>query len=251
VNMPVARRIYTESGLVDNCIASQEITCFSLNDSSASTQRICEDHFGEQPLSFRSLLKRFVTTDVLASPGSTTSNCTITIMGEIYPPNNMPFGFTGGLKDLFSYLRLAYLGVRGGVRIRTRTGVSGGFPNTYQTKVSLLSPTTTGIPTTYTVGAYQNSRATLEGTLTFCLNTNAGVEFELPYYSSNLFSISFSGSYVPPDANDNICEDYFRSFGYYQEYTGSAVVVFEATLERASGEDFDMMRFCGAPQYTT
>jgi len=58
--LPLRRKFTTESEALNG-----DVSCVTLNKSTANTDNISLHHFGEQVLSFRTLLKRYVTTQVL------------------------------------------------------------------------------------------------------------------------------------------------------------------------------------------
>lgn len=251
VNMPTGRAIYTESYVdtpiqTESCLMSCDISTLVLNDSSATTVGICEDHFGEQPLSFRALLKRFMGSQSVASTNSGSNYGSVQIKHQILPINNLPYNDTSLANplDLFSYLRYGFLGIRGGIRFRSRNAQSSLPTNSLWYKYCLEPPATT----------FDNSSslgstlvlATPEGGVTFVIATNAGVEVEFPYYSNNLFQICFNDDYESMVTEDNMEDLWFRNARlHFDTYNSSSGYMF--ALERAAAEDFSLLRFQGAP----
>ncbi len=73
-------------------ISTKEISMLDLNESSATTQHICEEHFGEQPMSFRALLKRYVTHAKYSLTTSTLGIRFTRLVGNVYPDNHLQYG---------------------------------------------------------------------------------------------------------------------------------------------------------------
>ncbi len=256
LNLP-SQRILTESGDADgyedtcSCIQNVEMSRIVLNDSTASTFRICEDHFGEQPLSFRTLLKRYVGQQTLNNVSGT--GATLTITTQILPVNNLTVNSTSTYQqfsmDLFSYLRYAYLGIRGSIRMRLSSRTTNSLTNLNWIKVGFAQPAN-AFSNTSTTSSSPINVATLNGSTTFVPTTNGGIEVEFPYYSNNLFQYCFSDTY--DDANalaDNMSQLWFRNMNCTFDNPGDSFAAVPFRIERAAGEDFNLMRFCGAPPY--
>lgn len=253
-NMPVNRKILTESATMPSstfsksCNAPQEVSCIDLNESTATTQTICHEHFGEQPLSFRALLKRYVTQAVQTTDASSD------LLGRwVYPcmpPNTMTYGDTSTTPSrynhLLSYLRYAYLGVRGGIRYRVfMTRQNNPSPLT-NVRVTLLPASSSGSPLFSFVT--ENTYAPIEGSISAIPNTMGGIEFEVPFYSNNLFSYSFKDDLTVND-RDIMEPTWFKTFKIEYNNSNNEVQGY-MLLDVATGEDFNMMRFCGAPMYS-
>jgi len=244
-NMYSSRLAYAESGIVG---IDDKALVVDLNNSSASNDGLCEDYFGEQPLSFRSILKRFTTSDSISiSANTTTAPRVLTVEHQILPPNNLAFGATSVTTQftLFSYLRPAYVGMRGSVRIRCRSTFGMGIHMLHQVKISLSPPSTTNA-NSVSFSAIQGLNAAVpEGTITFAPATNSGIEVEFPFYSNNLFVPSFSSadfSYVQEST-------YFRNWRYQLDVWSGNTTAQTLDIERAAGEDFTFLRFQGAAPF--
>nr|ULG00030.1 MAG: polyprotein [Marnaviridae sp.] len=177
-NLPTVRTT-TQS----NSATVEPSTCYEMNEQVLDHTHRCTLHYGEQPLSFRSYLKRFYTTKVLTDLEQTTGSFNFT--GLYLPDNANPWGTAGGATmDLMSWLRPAFIGYRGSVRKRLRLQGShfaaGDHVKVYQPLPSqtVVTPaiTTIGVPSVFH-----------SGVATFVPFTNAGVEVELPFYSPSLF----------------------------------------------------------------
>jgi hypothetical protein len=178
----------------DDACDQKDSTCLVLNPTGCSSERAFQLHFGERVTTFRSLLKRFVTTDrrdVVAS--GITGPTMIQYVGRNVPLlSPTPLG-SGIYFSLLSYLRPSYLGMTGGLRKRLRLiGAQSNPMNCAMIQLVTPSKTTVANSTGISVN-YVDS--TLTGTVMFAYDTNGGVEFELPFYTANLFG-------TPSQANE-------------------------------------------------
>lgn len=252
-NLPSQRRLLTEAGsFPGTCLSSLPVSTLDLNESTATRDKICIEHFGEQPLSFRALLKRKVTTIVFSANGA--AHETFAHTGPIYFLNKLAFGatsVTGVQLDMFSYLRYAYLGVRGSMRYACglqNIGWNGAAPF----KMGLLPPADYAAVATSNTPASATAypRLSLEGTSMEIPATCGALEVELPFYSSNLFV--FAGPDKCDDSaltNTTMEKVWYRNYSFH--YLCTAVQVSYMNLEVSSGEDFTYLRYLGAPYYTS
>jgi len=216
--------------------------------------------FGEIPLSFRTLLKRYVfDNEYLAIPtqASTSVNVYLTTC-PVWPQivNRYSTLATTGYKGaLIDYLRYAYLGMKGGLRRRVTSQQTAVPSPTITTRITLMDPSTTDSPLAIvdtTMVSMLTSALTAPsitpGTVTFVVHSNGGVEFETPYYNSNLFLFSFGSSRdgISPGFNTF----YLRNYQVYQEHFQNLAGCYFYT-ELAIGEDFSFMRFQGAPYWSS
>lgn len=251
--------IVTEAEIDEMALSSQPTSCHVINESSADSQIISSEHYGERPVSFRALLKRF--TEVgengnTAQAGPLTSLVRVFYSGIIMP-RFTAFGTAGTTQGLFDYLRPAYVGIRGSIRKRflfasqKRNCVNG------PAYVRLLADASTNLLPTMsasTITTLAGYGPSCDGGVTFTQDSNAGVEAEFPYYSRNLFSFSFSSDDVGsnPGGDLNMDTTWARNYDYstFVEFTRDAVTD-PAAIEilNASGEDFMLFRYQGAPPY--
>lgn len=224
-----------------------------LAPSSFDKSKVTLDHFGEEVMSFRTLLKRYTPAyDYIRTKA--TANSLIRNRRPIYP-----LGLTYGaantqIQNLLDYLRFAYLGVRGGLRYRMQFATPDMYDNTY-IRCGLTNTQTISSGDTVTAldpsgSTTQNMRANLLGQGLFYRPSNGGVEVELPYYSPNLFNFSFANDYIGtnPGADRNMIETWFTCFDlYYLVRAGNDPIA--VTMLMATAEDFNLMRFQGAPFY--
>ncbi len=240
---------YFSSNLPQLSWESEQIddyTCVTINPTGSSEAHIHDFHFGEGVASFRPLLKRFSLTAI----PSTTTDLTV---GQVYNmqvplyPALLP-SRTSGVgtleANLFSFLRTAFLGMRGGMRFRiamryVKLGVLSNI-RIFNDYVSSTFPTST--ITVATLPTHPQ-----RGTVNFVPYTNGGIEFEVPFYTNLLFvaaneSCDIDSSSVPLEFN--------RSFTVQIDgepnSTGPATKL-ECQIYTATAEDFSFIRFLGAP----
>lgn len=267
LNMPTERVLYTAPPIIaessfstmansesvstqQGSISTKMVSVLDLNESSASAQHICEEHFGEQPISFRALLKRYVTHAAYGA-GTGSGINVLRLTGNIYPGNNLPYAATTIVyNDLYSYLRYAYLGMRGGVRFRFRNVGSTGVTEHMQVKVSLAPPSIGLSESIAFLGGSLGAQARLSGTASFVPNTNGGYEVEFPFYSNNLWVFSFVDGLTGGTTTDNMSDVWFRQYYFDTEYSSTTVAATSTLTEFATAEDFSFLRFQGAPFYS-
>jgi hypothetical protein len=249
VSLPTSREIiYAESG-VD--IAGEPVSCVELNPSTADVSHVSELHFGEGIPSFRLLMKRF-TTNYRGTYGDPTSNyLNFQMVAPIVPPIEPAFGTTTVFTPtLLSYLRYAYLGLRGGMRKRLRFyTVTHSTATSLRTAISLVQPEDAAAQV-YT-GAFTSDSvwSFLTGTVNFVPSTNAGIEVELPCYTNNLFLYSFCDDLTGINNTGEVEDTFTRRYRFVTETHSSGSTSNKFYEETAAGEDFTLMRFCGAPFY--
>lgn len=233
-------------------ISTKDVSMLPLNDSSASTLHICEEHFGEQPISFRSLLKRYVTHAAYQLTTTTAGIRYLSFVGNIYPNINLLYGGTSvTYNDLYSYLRYAYLGMRGSTRFRIRPVGTTGVTEFMQAKLALLPPSNaiTEVVSWDTSGV--GSPANLSGAVSFVPHTNGGFEAEFPFYSNNLWVFSFVDGLTGGTSTDNMSAYWFRQFRFTADFASGGTISAQAIMtEFATGEDFCFLRFQGSPFYS-
>lgn len=244
-NLP-ADRLHLESHL--NTLYDEPVTCFELNESSANDNGLSSYNFGEEIISFRSLLKRYTTVELSAVAASALTAKKLEMSRQIIPVPAPTIGGTSGVRDLLSYLRFAFLGIRGGMRKRVRVFMDDSL-NAHAGTVVSLGDTTTGLAD---YNLYVNGAATtpLIGGVTFIPQTNGGIEFELPFFSANLFVFSFSETLnSPTPTNGEYDNKWVQTYLTTIESLG-ANNAGHKVIDQATGEDFSLLRFTGAPFYS-
>jgi hypothetical protein len=229
-----------------------EAPCMDLNDSSATTARICEEHFGEAPVSFRGLLKRFTGSDNRSDFTVAPAGLAFTSERLLYPEPLPKYGGppvpTEFIKTLFGYLRYAYLGMRGGMRFRHYTSGSVDVSVNSRTVAHLKAPSSAFTEFVGANNSFEALSGHMLGTVGFAPHTNSGVEFEVPFYSNNLFAVSFSDDFLPASLSlvDSVATRGYVVWFFDQSRPSGDVVVHR---DFATGEDFSFFRFQGAPIY--
>lgn len=238
--------ITTESG----CQSSYDVETCVLNPSHAKEISLSELFFGESPVSFRSLLKRYYVSGTYsltlgAGPGIGYMRFESAIIPNLVPSHSSP---TSTNTSLLSYLRYAYVALRGSFKKRIRLIGNAATGGQERVNITLQAPTNS-VTIPGMVAASSPFGPRLNGTLSFIPFTNGGVECELPFYTNNLYVTS--GTNVPWDVSDTMMDTYaVRDYVWEMEtqLTGNSVSLIEET---AAGEDFALMRFLAAPPFHT
>jgi hypothetical protein len=243
-NVPTRREIVTESEV----ISQHAVTCYDLNESTADSTQIAQEHFGERPVSFRSLCKRYVATTSQGAAASVLTEKTILSTFNNIPVPSPIYGGTTSLVSMIGYLRYAYLGVRGGMRKRIHHFINHQAVDLAQARVSLDSPAIVVIPSTsYNVNPHYSKSI---GTVTFVLGSSSGIEVEVPFYSNNLFAFSFADLLIGSNADNDMIVKWSKSYTVAVDSFAANNAGF-VVEETASGEDFTFFRFQGAPFFST
>lgn len=241
----------------DYSFGDMEITDMVLNPTGATNAHISEWYFGEQPVSFRSMCKRFhaIFGETLSGVGILRR---ILRVPWLAPPTNGYGGYPAPsnryLPHLMGYLRYAYVGVRGGVRYRVVVNDSSLVVTSKTFDVNLEAPTTGIAYFSYTSGTsitFPNTipRALYNGGTNGNLDTNYGIEFEVPFYSNNLFLYGFR--YDGETPSDNSVDTFYTRGAVctvYGENTAASSTV-SVGVQMAAAEDWTLLRYQGAPYY--
>jgi hypothetical protein len=246
-NFPTTRDILTESGDMEAIDAP--VTCFTLNPTSAEEKGISTYYFGEEPLSLRALLKRFnISEQIDILPDANTTKL-LTAQFNNFPAIYPSYG--GGAAtyvNLISHMRYAFLAMRGGLRKRVWPHFEHSFVPQAQCKVTLDAPSDVEITPSASIAVAAPSGASINGTVTFVYDTNGGVEFEVPFYSSNLFAFAPQSDLGGPPTTTFV-PSLLRSYTVEEELVGASDSGY-ITEETATAEDFMFMRFIGVPFYS-
>jgi len=228
--------------------ATDPTSCFVLNPTGSGTTKINHLHYGEAPVSFRALIKRF---EEYYSTANTTESkdgqFELRTDIDIFRDPRPSFSTDVDKPTLFDYLRYAYLAMRGGRKYRYVMSGVYGASSMSQVRVFLKSPSDTiTIPSTtlLSFGA-ADSFQTFKGALQFIPATNGGIEFEIPFYTNNLFLWSAHAD----GQNTTITEQTFLR-GFYIVSESGKNSGYQIHLLHAAAEDFSLMRFLAAPPYT-
>ncbi len=253
-NLPTERLIYGES--LDLGVTSDLANeCHDLNDTSGDSRYTSDYHFGEQPVSFRQLLHRYVTTSVDTVASVVAGDCIVAARPILIAPDPA-YGVTSSIRSLLSYLPYAYIGVRGSMRKRVRAS---GYDADDLSRVAVsLGPIASSATdsTVRTTGSapYVNTGVALtliRGSIQTVPHTNGGVECELPFYTNNLFVYACADDWIGTNGTNDMQEAWTKS--YYTVFeVPSAPEAYDTRVieESAIGEDFNFMRFQGAPFFS-
>jgi hypothetical protein len=255
-NFPSSRLVLpAESG---NYGTSPEIgyTCFELNEVSDTGLGCTEYCFGEQPLSFRTCLKRYGVYEQNVYTLGATGHKSITFNRDVMP---LPSLLIGGSSNsapataytLWGYLQYAFLGIKGSTRHRFHTWVVGNQQDPGRSTVVTFADVTSSDASVFTPSvSTPGCSVNVIGGAIFDQHTNSGVEVETPYYSPNLFHFAFSNDRVGGLTNGMLNTAWVRQMRVAMDNPAVSVdVVF--THEISVGEDFQLLRFNGAPFYTS
>lgn len=251
-NLPLTRQIVSESSSDRGVEPEVAYTCLTLNATSSTNKGTSEYCFGEQPLSFRSYLKRYMTSETGSGAIGAGAHASVSWVRPIIDapvPAYSASPVAPTALTILGYLRYAYLGIKGGMRTRWRlTTDAGSFKPTQAVVVSLRTeennPTTSG-PTT----GSNNSKLAPIGSATFIPTTNSGVEVELPFYSSNLFHFSFNDGLDGGYVSGQMINYWIRNYTVTMDNTDVSTTV-RWCVDTACAEDFMLMRFMGAPYFS-
>jgi len=246
-DLPLARDYITPESYFES-VTGEEHESQTLNPSTANMDGISMYHFGEQPVSFRSLLKRYATFTTV--PVTAAGTYRSVYLGQLVWPNPSPAynGAAPTYTTLYDYLRYAYLGMRGGRRFRVFIDTEGTMAKTARVFVNINGPEPIAVVNSGTNAAVP--RTDVRGAAVFLPETNAGVEVEIPFYSQNAFIFSSATDGEGTTSAGEMSFDYTRKFYIHADISGVANDVTTFVLDHASAEDFTLMRFGGSPYYT-
>lgn len=258
----ISESLVAESGVASK--SEEESTNDTLVKTGASHKNAHLMHFGERIESFRACLKRYVGAYAHEVTTGAAGPTLLTFRGNVYPQLANPVG--SGLvskaieTNLFSYLRLAYVGMRGGMRYRTRyfNQREDHYLNYYVTarrdEMSDYQNLNNSLSSSAVVSAAdaKAAAASWTGTVVYHIASNGGVEFEIPYYSENVFQFSFdqqegNGAF----ANNDIMVNYGNTWSVQYQIDNVTSDVVYGIVDSATAEDFTFLRYQGAPFYTT
>lgn len=259
INMPNDREeigdIFTESGDVDPYEAkySQDVTCTVLNPTSATNKDISLWHFGEQPMSFRAAMKRFVTTRRATAGPGVAGTRTLRAQFDVYPP---PAPLIGGLSNatptIFGYLRYAFLGMRGGMRKRLHAIADDVDMNlATDSRVVVTNGDASIISGSGAVFVSDFTSTSTTGSAQFKLDTMAGTEIEIPFYSSNYYVYAFADNMITEGvATGDMIQSWNKIYVANYEIADVTLDNYYVIEDSAVAEDFNFLRFNGAPYFT-
>jgi len=249
-NLPQIRSIAVAESANERCVCPVDSAFLDLNPAPPNVKGSCEYNFGEAPISFRALLKRYVTTHDITATAGAGAHQFLQANLPVHDFASPAYGAVANTRPkLLWYLPYAFLGMRGGMRkrIRIRNTTEWVTPMA-QVCVSLGAPTSTSAVTVQTGGSVAIILST-KGSAQFLPYTNAGVEVELPYYSPNLFHFAFSDDGMGTVNTGEMFTTWIKQYSVQWDST-TASDPYRLSVDTATAEDFTLMRFQGAPYFT-
>jgi hypothetical protein len=252
VGIPFDRTsLNTESG-EDH--TSMGVTCVDVNESSIESKTMHLDYFGESYPTFRTLLKRY---QAYPKVTQTVNDNFLQYLAGVMPLANPAWGSSGASRSvpLFEYLRFAYVAIKGSVRARFKFdgnlyyNGSVSAPEIMNSVVVQLddpSSTLQADSANMTSGDYYMG---LTPGVQFTNTSANGVEVDLPFMSNNLYHYAFASDYNGASINDSEFEStWYKNFRLRVKTFGTSSV--KITRLMGTGEDFNLVRFQGAPPFT-
>lgn len=249
-----AHYIISESQIDGCALSSQEVTVFHLNDPVSDPDTLSLEYFGEEPVSFRALMKRYVTQSQASATLVAQALSTITVTFPMYPLSNCPYGTsTSASMSILDYLRYAYVGIRGGMRARINVSTNADrIAHDYRKVTMSAVSLTSGVFGIAQTAMTSQPRNEIDGTVMYDLDSNGGLEVELPFYSNNRMLFAFAEDYIGsnPGSYTNLYSRLTNRFYYYFNLKDVALndVVY-GEISMASAEDFCLLRFQGCPSF--
>jgi hypothetical protein len=231
---------FTAESTLSPCDPSDKVV---LNPTNASLVGLSDHYFGEEPLSFRSYLRRFALSYKVNTAYTTTNKVLrgdLTTVPRPYP-NYGEYSNPGSLfRNLFTYLRYCYLAMRGGIRKRLIIHDSepvGSAP----VSVSLLFEG--GYAPNFLFPGTNSTDLNQTGGVMYMPHTNLGIEYEIPWYSSNTWGFAQTQDYFPSiSVIDGESTRRYR-FDYSLGGPDRSIPILEYS---AIGEDFMFSNFIAA-----
>lgn len=225
-------------------VTTDDVSCMVLNPNSITWDRVSQDYFGEQPLSFRALLKRFTTNLSVGISSNALPNSFLWLYRPNYPAHNVFMNGSSSRTNLWDYMLYAYVGMRGTMRHRQRVSMNNPIYSLDVARVSLEGLATTSAAATSQF-SYPSDAETI-GTVNFAVNSNAGIEYEIPFYSNVLFLFPFSDTFV---GVGGITPQAFQRRHVIDLHMAGAYDSGYVQTDSAIGEDFDFIRFNGGAPF--
>jgi hypothetical protein len=214
-----------------------------LNPTNASLVGLSDHYFGEEPLSFRSYLRRFAISYKGTGVYTTVNKVlrgNLTTVPRPYPNFGEYVNTDSLFRNLFTYLRYCYLSMRGGIRKRFILHDSEQVTSS-AAEISLLYEDAYAAPNLFPGTASTDLNQT--GGVMYMPHTNLGIEYEIPWYSSNTWGFAQTQDYFPNiSVIDGESTRRYR-FDYSLGGPNRSIPILEYT---AIGEDFMFSNFIAA-----
>lgn len=224
------------------------VTDMAINRPVMEQGQLSADFFGEMPISFRALLKRFESMLICVAAGASQANFNTTCTFKIWPDKPSEYANGSKFSNLYHYLRKAFLGQRGSLRRRVlirndTTGITDQRSYSVITVRLLNDSDTTASYSAVSDNSFDYPNYQMDGTIVFIDNVNSGIEFEVPNYTNNLFQFACNDD---PWYDIPVMEQH--ALRNYQVIIGSAgkLASVSALESFAAGEDFMLMRWLAA-----
>jgi hypothetical protein len=254
-------------------ITESNVLAQHISETSADMENLHLAYFGEKILSFRQILKRVQPLHyIVGNYAGGAAKVAHSLFLPIHPSVEPKYGKVAAgntytpYPNMYNYLRYAFLGLRGSVRYHVRyTGTIAGALEAgledYPTVLRVANATFTAAPVASSTAMTTEpgvilTLSDLDGAVHFHQSTNGGIEFEVPYYSENLFEFSNNTGLGKDSTAQGLLVD---DDTFLDTATGVKVTFPQQTtaasagawvVDMSIGEDFTFMRFTGAPFYT-
>jgi hypothetical protein len=249
--IPLDRIMNPETLVAEGLVMEEPVTCLDLNQQSPLSRDSAVLHFGERPLSFRALLKRFYrtgTADTLAiagSPGAT--RITNGTYPFAYPFMEQAETDASGA-SVYGYLRPAFMTLSGSVRKRIKlVRALADNPFMLQWKVT-LNPEISTFGSLAVAELTTMSAAESRGTVTHVARVNDALEVEFPMYYNCRYLFSFADNLIGTNDSGASTLVFFKRYHADVDHTGVAGPG-KVVEETCFGEDFTFRHWTGAPPY--
>jgi hypothetical protein len=240
----ISTLVYTESGELHT--TTNDVEVYDINKSNATTDMLGRQFFGENFITYRAALKRF--REVARSSANHVGRVGLLTKGRLYPKYIPVQNVVEDESNIYSYLRKAFVGMKGGMRFRIRYSGDMIQQTGDHSSTTITSPNATSYPGYVTTASTDTGpgQARDRGSVMHMTDSNAGIEFEVPFYSNNLFVLAFSQT----SEDDEDMFEHVYSKGWDNLITAKANGDVFTCIDVAVGEDFTFMRFNGAPYYS-
>lgn len=241
-------KVYMEEKRAEQTMNEVDYTCISLTPYFNPGEMLYSDFFGEAIASLSVLTKRFQSTGFTIVDSEAGALYTLRFEGPILPPPYPTYGSTTNIIDphIIGYMRYAYLGYRGSVQKRLHMNATADMSRLATTSCELLPPTSSELSFGSVSSSTRPILRSLRGTVVTVPSTNAGQDFELPWYCPNLFVFSCNDDLVGDNADGDMDPRWYRNYRWSVEM-GSTLDDYDSDESSALGEDGRFMYFLGAP----
>lgn len=237
--------VVTES---DENDLNRELSTMPINKANILPDKVAHDFFGEQPVSFRALLKRFMQGAKVIDTNTSTNQDTTIFFFQVQPISLVALNYLYDENNIniYNYLRKAFLAERGGWRRRLQLTTDVDTQKGCYLNVSLFGNSDSTGGGFSGVVPYIYPSANMNGTVMFSTDVNRGIEFEIPFYSNNLFLFACNTDpwYNIAPMEQSGLRDY--KVALQLSDTSNKKIINETF---AAGEDFTFMRWLGAYPY--